>query len=130
MIVGQAQALYEAVSIVLDRRPDVVLLDVSATDSLFLEAIRRMKEGCTEAKILVLSISGELTSIARCLKAGASACLPADVRIDDLFQLVRGSNRPLWRPQSRPLVPQCERAKRVVRKSSSRIIPFPGTRRT
>ena len=67
-VVGQASDGLEAVELVLDKKPDLVLMDILMPKLSGIDATRRIqKEGCT-AKILVLSMNENRASVEEVLR--------------------------------------------------------------
>jgi DNA-binding NarL/FixJ family response regulator len=70
-VVGEAADGEEAVKVVLDRQPDVVLMDIWMPRLSGIDATRRIaQEGC-EAKVLVLSMHESKSYVEEVLRAGA-----------------------------------------------------------
>jgi len=71
--VGEAADGHEAVDLVSERRPDVVLMDARMPVMDGLEATRRIKSQSPEVKVIVLTMYGEYQTEA--LAAGADVFL-------------------------------------------------------
>lgn len=84
-IVGEAATAAQALALLQQLRPDVVLLDPNTADSCGSEATRCMKALHPHVAVLVLSLSDDDGLIEACLAAGAagyirSADQPAQLR--------------------------------------------------
>jgi DNA-binding NarL/FixJ family response regulator len=77
-IVGECADGATAVEIVLERKPDFAIFDLHMPGLSGLDAIRKLREsGCT-AKLMILSISRDESTVLEALRAGADAYLLKD----------------------------------------------------
>src|SRR6202012_4513585 len=88
-IVGQASDGQEAVQIVSEVVPDVVLMDIRMPKMNGIEAARQMKEVAPSAKIVILTISDEDDDLFEAIRAGASGYLLKDIPLDEVAAAVR-----------------------------------------
>ncbi|MFO7957071.1 MAG: chemotaxis protein CheB [Candidatus Brocadiia bacterium] len=84
-VVGQAANGLDAVEVVLEEAPDVVLMDVSMPDIDGVEAVRRIRKAGVESAIIGLSVHGEDEIIQAMLEAGADAYVN---KAEDLQELL------------------------------------------
>jgi DNA-binding NarL/FixJ family response regulator len=70
-VVGQAGSVGEAVATILERRPDVVLLDVHMPDGGGVEVIRRVCVELSDVRFLALSVSDAAEDVIAVIRAGA-----------------------------------------------------------
>lgn len=77
-IVGEAADGRQAVAMALQLRPDVVLMDVAMPDLSGSDATRRILQGSSKTKVLMLTMHEEEEVINRCLSAGASGYVLKD----------------------------------------------------
>jgi DNA-binding NarL/FixJ family response regulator len=75
-VVGEAAGGEEAMQLVRQRQPHVVLMDVSMRDMDGGEATRRIKETAPEVNVLALTIHEEEAYFFEMLNAGASGYIP------------------------------------------------------
>ncbi len=87
-VVGQASDGLEAVELVLETNPDLVLMDILMPKLSGIDATRRIqKEGCT-AKILVLSMNENRASVEEVLRAGASGYIVKNATSKELLSAI------------------------------------------
>ncbi len=70
-VVGEADDENSAVSQAVEKRPDVVLMDVSMPDSGGIEATRRIKQLVPEARILILTVHEDKGLMQEAIRSGA-----------------------------------------------------------
>ena len=87
-VIGQASDGEEAVSMVLDRQPDVVLMDINMPRLSGIDATRRIGREGSEAKILVLSMHESRTYVEAVLRAGAAGYIVKNSAAADLVQAI------------------------------------------
>jgi DNA-binding NarL/FixJ family response regulator len=72
-VVGEAGSGLEALAVVADTRPDVVLMDVSMPDLGGIEAAERIVAQSPSVRIVVVTLYEDEATVAGALRAGASA---------------------------------------------------------
>jgi two-component system invasion response regulator UvrY len=85
----EAETGHEAMEIWRRERPNLVILDLSLTDSSGLELLRRLIQLDKGAKILVLSMHSESVYAARALQAGARGYVSKSAGADEFVNAVR-----------------------------------------
>jgi DNA-binding NarL/FixJ family response regulator len=70
-VVGEAYDEDSAVNLAVEKRPDVILMDVSMPDSGGIEATRRIKELALESKVLILTVHEDKAMMQAAIRAGA-----------------------------------------------------------
>ncbi|MEV0386978.1 response regulator transcription factor [Nonomuraea sp. NPDC050643] len=85
-VVGEAGTGVEAVSVTLEQRPDVVLMDVRMPEMDGIEATRHIKE---VARVLVVTMFDLDAYVYDALRAGASGFLLKDTPPSDLLAAIR-----------------------------------------
>ncbi|MFF2774320.1 response regulator [Streptomyces sp. NPDC058052] len=88
-VVGEAADGAEAVVLAERTRPDVVLMDVRMPGMDGIEATRRITEGPSGARVLVLTTFDDDDNVYGALRAGAGGFLVKDMDLDDILGAVR-----------------------------------------
>lgn len=87
-VIGQAQNADDAVRLVRDQLPDVVLLDVTMPGS-GIEAARCISANCPATRIIMLTVSEDEDDLLAAMKAGASGYVLKGVSAHELASVVR-----------------------------------------
>lgn len=97
-VVGEAASGQEAVGVVQQCNPDVVVLDVRMTNGDGLSALSQIKQHKPELPVLVLSTYDNPTFIARAIALGASGYMLKGSSRDELLQAIRtvASGQEAW----------------------------------
>lgn len=88
-VVGEAADGQQAVRVVDDLRPDVVLMDVRMPGVDGLEATRRIVASTSTTRVIVLTTYDVDDSVFAAIRAGASGFMLKDVRPGDLVEGIR-----------------------------------------
>ncbi|MHB1844597.1 MAG: response regulator [Deltaproteobacteria bacterium] len=85
----------DALILVGELKPDVVILDLQTPDLDGVEALERLRANPSTRSIQVVIVTGEPDSAieARCLKEGAAAFLQKPVKVQTLVDLIRDLRR-------------------------------------
>jgi len=87
-VVGQAADGEEAVSLVLDKQPDVVLMDIWMPRLSGIDATRRLGKRGASTKVLVLSQHEDRSYVEEVLRAGAAGYVVKSSSPSDLVQAI------------------------------------------
>jgi NarL family two-component system response regulator LiaR len=89
-VIGEAASEDEAVALVQQHRPDVVLMDlVLGTGGDGLRAIERLRRECPETRLIALSSFTDPERMMRLLQSGAHGFLQKTIQPADLLDAVR-----------------------------------------
>lgn len=92
-VVGEATTGAEAVALVAELRPAVVLMDLRMPEMDGVAAIERIVAQVPETQILVLTTYDTDADILRAIEAGATGYLLKDTPREELFRAVRAAAR-------------------------------------
>jgi len=87
-IIAEAERGEQALRLYADRKPDVMVMDISMAGIGGLEAMRRIVESDAQAKILVFSVHDERVFIDRALAAGAKGFISKSSAASDLSKAI------------------------------------------
>lgn len=92
-IVGQASDGDEAVRLVRDLTPDVVLMDIRMPRMSGIDAARVIRDTVPGTKIVMLTVSEDDADLFAAVRAGASGYLLKEVSIDEVAGAIRAVTR-------------------------------------
>ncbi len=90
-VVGEAQTGAEALGLVRELAPDVVVMDLNMPGMSGVDATRRINELAPLTRVLVLTISDQDADVLDAILAGASGYLLKDSSIQELLQGIRSA---------------------------------------
>jgi two-component system, NarL family, response regulator DegU len=88
-VVGEADNGEQAVQLVAQLKPDVVLMDVSMPEMDGVEATRRIREDGSESRVLMLTMHADKDVLADAIRAGASGYLVKDCSTEEVAEAIR-----------------------------------------
>jgi DNA-binding NarL/FixJ family response regulator len=88
-VVGEATNGREAVSLAVDLRPDVVLIDLSMPVLDGIEATRQITSTRPDCAVVALTMHPDAEHKRRAFEAGAVACLSKDSSLTEVIETVR-----------------------------------------
>jgi two-component system response regulator NreC len=100
-VVGEAENGRQALELAREKKPDVVIMDVSMPDLNGIEATRQMLVAQRGVRVIALSMHSDRRLVAGMLQAGASGFLLKDCAFDELARAITAvmSNQPYLSPQ-------------------------------
>ena len=114
-VVGEAGDGAEAVTVVGELAPDVVLMDLSMPGVGGIEAIRRLRASGATTPVVVLTSFAEADRVRDAVEAGAIGYLLKDSEPGDVLDAVRAAaagHAPLDPRVARALLPSADRGRR------------------
>jgi DNA-binding NarL/FixJ family response regulator len=88
-IIGEADEVDAAVELIVERHPDVVLLDVHMPGGGGLAVLEAVGKRCPETKFLALSVSDAAEDVIALIRAGARGYVTKNISGPDLIDAVR-----------------------------------------
>jgi DNA-binding NarL/FixJ family response regulator len=88
-VVGDAGTVEDAVALIREQRPDVVLLDVHMPDGGGVEVIARVAGEQPEVRFLALSVSDAAEDVIAVIRAGARGYVTKTISATELAEAVR-----------------------------------------
>jgi RNA polymerase sigma factor (sigma-70 family) len=88
-VVGDAGSVEQAVAVIREQLPDVVLLDVHMPDGGGVEVIARVGEECAAVRFLALSVSDAAEDVIAVIRAGARGYVTKTISAAELADAVR-----------------------------------------
>ena len=114
-VVGTASNGAEAIELAADRRPDVVLMDISMPDVDGIRATRSIVEARPEARVVMLTAFSDRDRVVSALDAGAIGYLLKDSEPQEVLEAVRAAAR-----GDAPLAPRAARQLLAARSEEQR----------
>ncbi|NWF79158.1 MAG: response regulator transcription factor [Chloroflexi bacterium] len=87
-VVGEAATGAEAVALVRQHHPDLLIVDLSMPGMNGIEVIRAVRAQAPETRVIVLSIHGDEPHVREALRAGAMAYVLKEALADDFLHAI------------------------------------------
>jgi DNA-binding NarL/FixJ family response regulator len=87
-VVGEAGGVAEAIAVITDKRPDVVLLDVHMPDGGGLAVLEAVSKTLPDTRFLALSVSDAAEDVIALIRAGASGYVTKTISSDELADAI------------------------------------------
>ncbi len=94
-LVGSARTGREALEVVADLAPDVVLLDLRLPDMLATEVVRRLRGVVPSVRVILFTAYADHAALPEALAAGVAGCLLKDVTTTDLAAAIHRAHQGL-----------------------------------
>ena len=91
-VVGGAETASEAVALTLQKRPDVVVMDISLPGLSGIEATRQVRHACPATRVLILSMHSSPEHVYQAFSAGAMGYVLKEAAGTELVNAVRTVN--------------------------------------
>lgn len=88
-VVGETANGIATVKTTLEKKPDIVLMDISMPELNGIEATRQIIESRPDTKVIVLSMHSDQRYILECLKVGAVGYILKDCPTEELLTAIR-----------------------------------------
>jgi DNA-binding NarL/FixJ family response regulator len=109
-VVGEADSVEEAIDVIRDQKPDVVLMDLDLPGPGLMQGVQRLRRESTESAVVILSHRDGDEELYQAVMAGAAghvAEASASELLADTIRLAAGGEEPIGREiASRPSVSQ------------------------
>ena len=92
-VVGEAETGLEAVALVREKEPDVVLMDLVMPEMDGIEATRELLARSPDTKVIVLTTFAEEQKVFPAIEAGATSYLLKDIKPPDLIEAIMAAHR-------------------------------------
>jgi DNA-binding NarL/FixJ family response regulator len=92
-IIGEAIDGPEAIELVQELLPDVVLMDINLPTLNGLQATRKLKALCPQVNVVMLTAYDDVEQVYHAVRAGASAYCAKDVNPEQLVGVIRHVNQ-------------------------------------
>jgi two-component system, NarL family, invasion response regulator UvrY len=88
-VIGEAGSGEEAIKMVREHQPDVVLMDINMPGIGGLEATRKLKHMCPNLKVIVVTVYTDEPFPTRLLEAGAAGYLTKGSNVDEILTAIQ-----------------------------------------
>jgi two-component system response regulator NreC len=115
-VVGEAGSGAEALALVRDMRPDVIVLDLNMQGTGGLDVLAELKAALPTLRVVVLTMHAGREYVARAMKGGADAYLLKDSAVQDLVAAVESvlAGRSFFSPSIQALMAELLRGESVL----------------
>ena len=87
-VVGEASDGLQAIDLVYELKPNILVVDLMMGSMNGLEVTRRVRKDCPETGIVILSMYKDESYVIEALRAGAQAYVAKDSSIEDLLRAI------------------------------------------
>lgn len=86
-IVGEASDGEEAVTMALDKKPDLIVMDLVMPRKSGIQATKEILEKLPKTKIVACSTEGQETMVLKAMEAGCVNCITKPFQIQDVLKV-------------------------------------------
>jgi DNA-binding NarL/FixJ family response regulator len=90
-LVAEAATAEQAINLVAEARPDLILLDIDLPAASGLDVITELRRRSPDARIVMLTVSSDDEDVSEAIRLGASGFLTKDMSSEALLRAVRGA---------------------------------------
>lgn len=87
-VIGESGVIQEAIEIIKDKRPDIVLLDINMPQSSGLEAVPQIRKFAPGTKIIAVSMHNQPAYARKMLQLGAKGYVTKNSSHQEMFQAI------------------------------------------
>lgn len=100
-LAGEAETGEEAVSLALELRPDVVIMDIQMPGGGGIEATKKIKERSPEINVLMVTMFEDDASVFAAMRAGASGYILKGANYEEMLRAIRaaGNGEAIFSPK-------------------------------
>ncbi|MGL5417192.1 MAG: response regulator [Clostridium sp.] len=88
-VVGEAASGQAAIDMYIEKKPDVVTMDITMPEMDGIEALKKIKEISPEAKVIMCSALGQQSRVMDAIKAGAKDFIIKPFQADRVLEAVK-----------------------------------------
>src|SRR6056297_2896264 len=86
VLAGEASNAADGIHLASELEPDLILMDLNMPEMDGIEALRKLREQNTAARIVMFTVSDQEDDVVAALRAGADGYLLKDMEPDDMIQ--------------------------------------------
>jgi len=89
VVLGQASAGDEALALIKEKQPQVVILDVNLPGMNGLQVTRAIRDENLSTRVLLVTAYDDIEQVIHAMRSGAAAYCPKDIRPEELVEVIR-----------------------------------------
>ncbi len=88
-VVGESGEFSEAIALIAEKQPDIVLLDINLREASGIDAIPLIQSSSPKTKVIGVSMHSQPAIAERMIKAGAKGYVTKNSAYDEIFQAIK-----------------------------------------
>ncbi|WP_428243379.1 two-component system response regulator NarL [Gynuella sp.] len=114
--IGQASSGEQAIKIVTQDEPDLILMDLNMPVMDGIETIRQIRNAEVHSKIIVFTVSNDHADVFRALRAGADGYLLKDMEPEDLIKSILNcaGGQQIFSPELMDVISKALRDRKII----------------